>query len=179
MKSKTIFKLLIHVLIVLVLGLSFAILGYKSFCTLDQVIDWNAVSAITGIIVMVFTFAALVIAILVPQEDRIRQSKLDLFTERFEVYYAIDKALNDMFTGDNIEMNLDEAQKIFRKLSFLIEKEDFRKIKTIFSDVQHKRELVQTGNLKKELTNINDETLRMYAIFEKYLAIKDHEPINQ
>jgi hypothetical protein len=179
MKSKFIFKLLIHALIVLVLSLAFAILGYKSFCTLDQVIDWNAVSAITGILVMVLTFAALLIAILVPQEDRIRQSKLDLFAERFEVYYAIDQALNGMFTGENIEMDLKESQKTFRKLSFLIEKEDFRKIKAIFSDVQHKKELVQTGNLKEESANIDDETLRMYAIFEKYLAIKDHEPINQ
>ena len=58
-------------LFAIIISALLSIILYKSFCRLDQIIDWDAVSAISSVSMGFLTVVAIFIAIYIPQKDRI------------------------------------------------------------------------------------------------------------
>jgi len=164
-KSRLI-KIIIIILTIVLVYIGF----YKTFCTLKQTIDWNAVSSIATVI-------AVFVAIYIPQKDRIESSKIQLYNQRFEVYYILYKMLHDGNFSDAILLDIAEEnyQKTLLQASFLVNKKDrlildeLKKYKPTANLVSQEKGKI-TFNLILPIAEQN----KLDKLFEKYLQIGDY-----
>ena len=175
-KIKRNFKIIFFLIVsILILSTVSCIVMYKTFCKLDQTIDWNAINAIVGFLMALITVIAVYVAIVVPQKDRITASKIELFEKRFEAYSLLNKTFRNIYNNGITPSEKLDAEDIILKTSFTIKIEDYNKIQTLYKsicDVYAKKEL---DNARDVITDLHEmhELVELYRIFEKYLAVRD------
>jgi hypothetical protein len=157
---------------ILLLSIFFSILLYKTFCTLDQVIDWNAISSISNIIMSFLTLIAVLIAIIIPIEDRYISSRLDLFDQRFDAYMKLRDTLEEIYLKETYS-NSEEMKIILSKCSFIICKADYHSILEICKNIQVINKQMKTKKSPKSIDDIKDELNKLKDVFYKYLAINN------
>jgi hypothetical protein len=175
MKKKYLRIIFFSIVAILILSVVSCIVMYKTFCKLEQTIDWNAVNAIIGFLMALITAVAVYIAIVVPQKDRITASKLGLFEKRFEAYTLLNKIFRNIYNNGVSPSEKLDVEDIILKTSFTIQLEDYNKIQTLYKsvcDVYAKKEL---DNARDVITGFREmhELVELYMIFDKYLAVRD------
>ena len=168
MKKKIRNPIIIITSIILLSG-AFSALFYNIFCKLEQTIDWNAINAIASIVMTIVTAVAVYVAIYLPKEERLFNSKIELFNKRFEAYYMLYNFYwNIIVTGKPIVGN-DFYKKANSRLRFLIDPEDWEKIqlltKKILDRIDHK--------VASNPHDFEDELNELRNIFDKYLSLSE------
>ena len=173
MLKKNLEWLLLLILIMLIVSTLLSIIGYKVFCTLNQKIDWNAVSAISGFSMALFTVVAIFIAIYIPQKERITSSKIELFTQRFETYFFIVTIFSDAFEKGKSHFEDEELEKHNLRSGFLLDEQDHKKLGEICKSINIKREIKYKDETKPDLSiSIDEELEAIEQVFDKYLNLR-------
>lgn len=158
---------------VIILSTLLFLILYKSFCTLNQVVDWVAVSSIVDIIVLIFTGAAIYIAIAVPRRDRLEASRINLFSYRYECLDYLQNALKSNFQTHAKKFDEADFYNKLGKLVFLIQQEDFTKLEGIVKTIIKKTEKKFKEPDKPNLSiSIDQDIIELYKIFENYLDLR-------
>lgn len=168
--------MIIIFLILIILSVFFSIIFYRSFCTLHQDIDWNAVQAISSIFMALLTVTAIYIAIYIPNQDRIAMSKIELYNLRYELFYYLQTELRKKIS-DNVDgfSDQDEFFRICNNLFFLIQKDDFDEVEKIIHLVSEKITEKNKNIDKLDYSiSINEELSNLAKVFSKYLDLRDY-----
>jgi hypothetical protein len=157
---------------IILISILFSVMLYKSFCKLEQTVDWNALNAIASFIMAIITAAAVYVAIYIPKEDRIIASKIELFEYRFQLFYTFEEIFVSQYTqGDDGKINPGEHEN-FSRINFLINDSDAKKVIDLFNSVVKKREEKDDGEYLYE--DIVPELKELIEIFKKYIDLRDY-----
>jgi hypothetical protein len=175
MRKNILLYVMIGILIILPLSLLFSHIEYRLFCTLEQTVDWNAVSAIAEMFMALFTIIAVIIAIYIPQKERITTAKIELFNQRFVIYSFILKNFMKAFEEGKTAFDGEYLLTLGMKTDFLINKEDDIKLTEILKGINEKITLkfIDESNPNKEI-KIEEEIKSVDQIFDKYLNLRDY-----
>lgn len=137
--------------------------------------NWNAVSAISGIVMALFTIVAIFIAIYIPQKDRITSSKIQLFSQRFETYCFIHTNFKRVFDEGHTQFDNDELLKLGLRSELLISKQDNSLLGNITLSINNKisQKFFDKSNPDNNIS-IKEELDILDQIFEKYLDLRDY-----
>lgn len=167
--------ILFFFLITIILSIILSIIIYKSFCTINQIIDWEVVSAISEIFMGLFTIVAIFIAIYIPQKDRITSSKIELFTQRFELYLFIVNRFTQAFNEGKTQYDDIELLNLGYKSFFIISREDDKELTKVLGKINEKiSQKFQDKSNPDPSLSITDEIKDIDSIFDKYLNLREY-----
>ena len=172
---KKFINILIVIVLILVLSSISTFLFYNKFCTLNQTTDWNAVSALANIALAIITIISVCFAIYIPNRDRIESSKIQLYKQRFELYYLLQRMMHDgqlskeIMHGQTVDEKFD---KTLQQASFLVNEDDRR----ILDEIKHSTVLMnktseEPGKVYFKITIPTDGLRKLDEVFIKYLDI--------
>jgi uncharacterized membrane protein (DUF485 family) len=168
--KKVIRNLLIIIVSIILLSGVFSFLLYKTFCKLDQEIDWNAINAIASILMSFITAAAVYVAIYIPKEDRNIASKIDLFDYRFQLFCALENSFVVAY-GMETKIYSDISENLLR-VEFLISSDEKARIIEIYDSITEKGKGKDVG--EKSFSDLGPELRELKNIFSKYIDLHDY-----
>lgn len=165
--------IMLFVVLLIVLSVVFSFVLYKSFCRLDQIVNWDAVSALSSIFMALTTVGAIFIAIYIPRQDRITSSKINLFEARFESYFAIYKFMEEAYLGGYTKDTADQIEKMMHRSLHLINETDWIKLKHAAKEIISKSK--ENDETKREPKREDIESLleEIHDAFSSYLSVNE------
>ncbi|MFW5700536.1 MAG: hypothetical protein ACOCWM_02505 [Cyclobacteriaceae bacterium] len=155
---------------IIIFNLTFLVVMYKSFCRLDQVINWNAANAIASIAMAILTFIAVFVAIYLPRKERLFISKVELFDKRYEAYKMLNDFLWNLIVTGKPSVDDNNFHEIaVSRLRFLIDSEDWKKIKSLTKSIIDRIDHEVASNPNDFENELNE----LRIIFNKYLYFSD------
>ena len=170
---------LVLLITVITIAILLSIVGYKTFCTLEQRIDWDAVTACSTLLLFIITTIAVIVAIIIPQKHRFESSKIELFKIRFDVYFQICQIIrNGFFTeGASPDGGLKEGfTESLDLCKFLLNKSDYEELFSIINDGILKLNSYTDGHASFTviIDKKKDYIDRINKIFDKYLNVETY-----
>jgi len=120
----------------------------------------------------IITVVAVYVAIYIPKEDRIIASKIDLYQHRFQIYFAIEQSLMNVYLRGPGRKSTQEFEELVSSGKFLIRLCDMEKVEDLFDDVKKKYE--EKGEGDKSLEDILPELRENFNIFSKYIYLSNY-----
>ena len=172
---KRFWKTLFYLFSIILISLLLTCLFYKEFCSLNQTTNWTAVSSIVDIVLLLITIISVCVAIYIPQRDRIESSKIQLYEQRFELYYLLRRMMYDgnlsqeVLHGQTVNEKFD---KTLKQASFLVNKDDRKRLEKLKNYTVTKSKVDEKhGQINFKIVIPIDEQQELDEIFEKYLDI--------
>ena len=174
--TSTILIVLITLAVIFIVCIIFGLFGFR--ITIDPLLElnWEATGVCLNAALIVISAISIIAAIKIPQIDRIEASKIELFKQRFELYYFLYKTVTDgNFPNNSSKEVIDEFNQVKTKLKYLVNTEDGEELEKISTHSPKMEHGSSEGNSHSFIITIDQhapETLQ--KIFAKYLNLGNY-----